>query len=92
MQKPLSAVAFLTEGSWVVERCMQKICDRSFSLASPSRDRVSNGNSGNPNVSGPQTTNGVQPAFKKSAQGYQNTQVRCQQSSEGSETLKILGV
>lgn len=87
MQKPLSAVAFLTEGSWVVEWGMLKICDHSTSLASASRDGLSNGNSGNTNVSGPQTTNNPQPAFKKSAQGYQSKQVSCQQPSEGFETL-----
>ena len=87
MQKPLSAVACLTEGSWVVEAGVLKICNHSASLASASCDRLSNGSSSNPNVSGPPTTNNPQPVFKKSAQSCQSKQVSCQQPSEGSETL-----
>ena len=88
MQKPLSAVAFLAEGSWVVERCTLKICGPSASLASASPEGRSNGHPGNANVSAPQATNSPQPALKKSAQGYENKQVSCQQLAEGSETLR----
>lgn len=93
MRKPLSAVAFLTEGCWVVERCVLKICDHGASLASASHDRRSNGNTGNPNVSGPQIANNPQPAFKKSAQGYQvvSSFLKALKPSENTRGLKKEG-
>lgn len=67
--------------------CVWRVCDHSASC-----DRLPDGPSSNPNISGPQATKNPQLAFKKSTQGYQNKQVGCQQPSEGSETLQILGL
>ena len=93
MQKPLSAVAFVTEGSCVVEQRVLKICDHSISFASASHDRHSNGNAGNPNVSGPQTNNKPQSAFEKSAQGYQvvTSLLKALKPSENARGLKKEG-